>query len=69
MERPFTRASTDKTRGNSFKLKDNIFRLDKRKKFFTLVAVRALAQLPREAVVPHHPWRHSRSGWMGPWAA
>ena len=28
----------------------------------------ALAQLPREAVVPH-PWRHSRPGWMGPWAA
>ena len=27
-----------------------------------------LAQLPREAVVPH-PWRHSRPGWMGPWAA
>ena len=28
----------------------------------------ALAQLPGEAVVPH-PWRHSRPGWMGPWAA
>jgi len=28
----------------------------------------ALEQLPREAVVPH-PWRRSRSGWMGPWAA
>ena len=27
----------------------------------------ALAQLPSEAVVPH-PWRRSRSGWMGPWA-
>jgi len=27
-----------------------------------------LAQLPKEAVVPH-PWRHSRPGWMGPWAA
>jgi len=24
--------------------------------------------LPREAVVPH-PWRCSRPGWMGPWAA
>jgi len=23
---------------------------------------------PREAVVPH-PWRLSRPGWMGPWAA
>ena len=28
----------------------------------------ALPQLPREAVVPH-PWRCSRPGWMGPWAA
>jgi len=28
----------------------------------------ALAQLPREAVGPH-PWRRSRPGWMGPWAA
>jgi len=28
----------------------------------------ALAQLPREAVVPH-PWQCSRPGWMGPWAA
>jgi len=27
-----------------------------------------LTQLPRKAVVPH-PWRHSRPGWMGPWAA
>ena len=27
-----------------------------------------MAQLPREAVVPH-PCRHSRPGWMGPWAA
>ena len=29
---------------------------------------KALAHLPREAVVPH-PWRRSRPGWMGPWAA
>ena len=28
----------------------------------------ALAQLPREAVVPH-PWRRSSPWWMGPWAA
>ena len=27
-----------------------------------------LTQLPREAVVPH-PWRHSRPGWIGLWAA
>lgn len=28
----------------------------------------ALAQLPREAVVPH-TWRCSWPGWMGPWEA
>jgi len=27
-----------------------------------------LAQLPREAVVPH-PWQASRPGWMRPWEA
>jgi len=38
-----------------------------RKKFFRKGG-EELAQLPREAVVPH-PWRHSKPGWMGPWAA
>jgi len=28
----------------------------------------ALAELHREAVVPH-PWRRSRPGGLGPWAA
>jgi len=28
----------------------------------------ALARLPRELWVPH-PWRYSRTGWIGPWAA
>ena len=28
----------------------------------------ALVRLPRAVVVPH-PWRHSRPGWMEPWAA
>jgi len=44
------------------------FRLDVREEILSPECGKALAQLPREAVVPH-PWRCSRPGWMGPWAA
>jgi len=46
----FTRACSDGTRSNSFKLKEGRFRLDIRKKFFTLRMVRPWHRLPREAV-------------------
>jgi len=64
-ERLFVRDCSVRTRDNSFKIKGGIFRPNTRKKFFAAMVMRLWHGLPKKLWMTH-PWRCSRSGWMGP---
>jgi len=59
----FTRVCSDRTRVKGCKLKEGRFRLDIRKKFFTMRVVKYWHRLPRE-VVAAPSLKCSRRGWM-----
>lgn len=49
-KRLLTKACRERNRGNSFKLKEDMFRLERRKTFFKVRAVRHRIRLPGEVL-------------------
>ena len=60
----FIKAHNNSMRGNGLKLEEGRFRLDIRKKLFTVKMVRHWNRLPSGAVNTL-PWRCSRPCWVG----
>jgi len=60
----FNQACCDRARSNGFKLREDRFRLDIRKKFFTMRVVKPWNRLPKE-VVDATSLETSRPGWTG----
>lgn len=64
-DKPFSKAWGNRTRAEGFKIKEGRFRPGLRKKFFIMIMVRHWSWLPRERWWMPHPWKYSKSGWMG----
>lgn len=59
---------SDRVQGNGFKLKEDAFRWDTRRKYFNVRVVRHQYRLPREVLDAPGGWKCSRPGEMGLWA-